>query len=671
MATLPRCLLLPLPLPLAVAVAVAWLLGVSRVAATVNQTCFELPVVILSPVSEPFPTKTCVTPAPPAIDCMKRNVDVNIEVIDHNDAARAHNFTWNCIEGPRTGVHRSTAHFRGQSSLRFKKNQLSVHLKAPAALVDGFPADRAYVLHGPWIDGSLIRNHLAHWLFRATGRYSPRSRHVVMFIRDPDGQLQYHGVYLLLEKITYDSVDRVGLAPLTPACQTDEQLSGGWAWQLNPLNFGVYSPNMVNDQYEVMFGAGERPVLMFPRPNALTPRMRDFFVNTTTGPMPRLFRYLFEGMKRPDELEQHIDLGSFVDYMLHSELSQNTDAYRRSTYFFKDRGQPINAGPVWDFNLAFGLGANKADWLFRPYSMWRRLTCNYKFVALIAKRWRELRASVWSDTALEQFIEQSAAPLRRQFARCVGTKRKGWASNALQCANVKPKVLFNEQIEKVRQAVTQRAHWMDANVAKLYMKIDPAPWNPATDLPQYNCAADGNDAGCLEDPERYINAAEIVMPPIRQPTPQNTTCGVVDAKTLDERDTPSIDPCWLSAGTYITDGSITPFCSGNGFCPPGPGAKCTCIRGKQPPTCGSLNIDVNDMDEGDGDVEEMTLQSDVAMQRWGSATYLALLTGGVLLLLLLVAGQRARNRRRRHHQSMLAEHDELRRAHPTTYGATD
>ncbi|GLE08312.1 hypothetical protein PINS_up019377 [Pythium insidiosum] len=76
---------------------------VLSVAATVNQTCFELPVMILSPVSEPFPTKKCVTPAPPALDCMKRTIDVDIEVIDHNDAAQAHNFTWNCLDGARTG----------------------------------------------------------------------------------------------------------------------------------------------------------------------------------------------------------------------------------------------------------------------------------------------------------------------------------------------------------------------------------------------------------------------------------------------------------------------------------------------------------------------------------------------------------------------------------------
>jgi len=49
-----------------------------------------------------------------------------------------------------------------------------------------------------------------------------------------------------------------------------------------------------------------------------------------------------------------IDIPSFVDFMLISELSANPDAYQFSTYFHKDRNGKLNAGPIWDNNLTFG-----------------------------------------------------------------------------------------------------------------------------------------------------------------------------------------------------------------------------------------------------------------------------------------------------------------------------
>ena len=49
-----------------------------------------------------------------------------------------------------------------------------------------------------------------------------------------------------------------------------------------------------------------------------------------------------------------IDIPSFVDFILLNELAANVDAYQFSTFFHKDRGGKLRAGPVWDFNLTYG-----------------------------------------------------------------------------------------------------------------------------------------------------------------------------------------------------------------------------------------------------------------------------------------------------------------------------
>ncbi len=53
-----------------------------------------------------------------------------------------------------------------------------------------------------------------------------------------------------------------------------------------------------------------------------------------------------------------IDVDSWVDMVLINEFSRDMDSYVRSTYFHKDREAPIVAGPMWDHDLTFGVGAS-------------------------------------------------------------------------------------------------------------------------------------------------------------------------------------------------------------------------------------------------------------------------------------------------------------------------
>ncbi|KAG6968820.1 hypothetical protein JG688_00005628 [Phytophthora aleatoria] len=552
-----------------------WIALCSQVVLALDKTCFELPIVIVSPTKGKLPTETCNQPRLPAPDCMRDPVEANIEVIDNA------NGTLNCLGGNRTAVYPASVHYRGQSSLHFMKHQIGVELNEDGELL-GFPADRTFVLNGPTVDASLMRNHLAHWMFRGTDRYSPRTRLIVVFVRDrldaDDWSPRYRGVYLALEKIAY-TPNRVGLTQLNSACQTEEELSGGWAWQNNPLGYGDYSPNVVLNEATGLFGAGARPILVFPEPKVITQTMRDYFVSPKTGPLPRLYQYLYDNMTHPDGLEDHIDIGSFVDYFLHSELSMNSDAYRRSTYFFKDRSQPINAGPVWDFNLAYGKGGSMTSWLYTIHTFWKRLSCNYKFASLVQQRWVQLRSSTWSDESIKSFIQTSAEPIRRQLKSCVG-----WKSDNLQCANVdakKTKGSYDDEVNDLVNAVLGRAQWMDSSVAGFYKTLDRDLCVAAGELPAYNCAANGDDKGCLANPSSYSNAVE--FPKIRKPMTAKT-CDTSKIPITDVEQ-PSIDPCWLSAGIYMSDGTITPFCSGYGFCPEGPGANCTCKSGHRAPTC--------------------------------------------------------------------------------------
>lgn len=585
-----------------------------------EKTCFELPIVVVSPINDRLPRADCNQRRLPAPDCMKRPVEANVEEIDHavvDDQGNVQRM--NCLDDDRTDVFKSKVHYRGSSSLRFGKHQMTVKMHKEEKFL-GFPSDRSFVLNGPYVDASLMRNHLAHWLFRQTGRYSPRSRHAVLFIRDSrdmsDETPHYKGIYLALEHISYGP-NRVALARLDSTCRPD-QINGGWAWQFNPLRYGVYSPNVLMDDYQNLFGNGERPVLTYPPARSLTQSMRDYFVDPQTGPLPQLYRYLYHNMTDPNALEDHVELGSFVDYFLHTEMSQNQDGYRRSAYFFKDRDQPINAGPVWDFNLAYGIGAypRPEGWIYTPFLFWKRLMCNYKFVGLVAKRWRALRASAWSDATIESFIMKSAAPIKRQLQKC-----RDWRSGNLQCAHLSPEKTgsFDDAVILLTKAVLNRMKWMDENIAAFYRRLDGSICGPGGSLPAYNCASNTSDAGCLQDPEAYIDA--VTFPPLREPYGE-APCEP-QSNSMSAFEKPDIDPCWFSTGFYVTASYLTPFCSGYGECNAGPGAKCRCHAGHHPPTCArndssiTLAIDSFD-DESDARASSTSLLA--TMLQWGFFT---------------------------------------------------
>ncbi|EEY54250.1 uncharacterized protein PITG_07853 [Phytophthora infestans T30-4] len=545
-----------------------------------------MPVVIVSALDRSFPDSTCNQLRYPADDCLKEAVQTRVEVIDNTDGKL------NCINGERTAVfEHSKANYRGQSSLFFAKHQFNLKFPEDTSFL-GMVENKAFVMNGPFLDCTLLRNHLAHWLYRSTGRYSVKTRHAVVYMRTNPTQEkpEYAGIFLLLEKPTYDK-NHVNLASINATCaaRNPKVLNGGWAWSNDPPSYGSYSPNMVIDQYQNEFGMGERPVLAYPSGSSLSQQMRDYFVSTDTGFLPQMYRVLWNNMTAPLELPKHLDLGSFADYLLHTEMSLNVDAYRRSTFFFKDRDQPINAGPVWDLNLAYGNGARRhfKDWIYPQYTYWKRLMCHSQLASLVIQRWKTLRGTnmqkaddpvfgAWRDDAITKFLDASAAPVYRQLSKCRGGD---WRRDVVQCAVVDLETCngtYAERVNEMRDAVLNRARWMDERIEQLYKPLDALTCSGVGNLPKFNCAVDGNDDGCLKNAEEYYNA--VTFPPIRKPY-TGPSCDEI--MTLYQK--PSVDYCWQSAGSYVypqqkvvKDKKLTPFCSGYGSCAQGPGATCNC-----------------------------------------------------------------------------------------------
>jgi len=126
-----------------------------------------------------------------------------------------------------------------------------------------------------------------------------------------------------------------------------------------------------------------------------------------------------------------IDPASFIDHHILVEATKNVDGFRFSTFYYKDRNEPIKMGPLWDWNLSFGNANGKEgwlpqDWLWpqlddQQYTWFRRLFDDPDFAQAYVDRWTELRQSVLTTSNVLVRIEQLASLLdeaqQRNFER--------------------------------------------------------------------------------------------------------------------------------------------------------------------------------------------------------------------------------------------------------------
>lgn len=358
---------------------------------------------------------------------------------------------------------------RGQTSQSlFPKNGYAIETKdangedADVSFLN-FPEEEDWILHGPYSDKTLIRNTLALEMARSMNQYASRTRAVELVING-----QYEGLYIMMEKIKRDE-NRVDIAKLREEDISGDELTGGYVFKLDKGTVDWYS------QFDMVNNPGQRLRFQFVSPNRnnIQPEQAAYiqsYVDSFERAM--IFPEIPFGGKRYDE---YIDVTSFADHFIISELTKNVDAYRISTYMYKDKDSVdplIKAGPVWDFNLAFG-NANYCnsdtdyDWvydehcgIFNPF-WWERLFGDETFVNTVKCRWLELRESVFSDDNLNAMINAAVAEVQpaveRNNARWPVLGNYIWP-NAVVLDS------YEEEVEYLRSFLLNRSYWMDDNI---------------------------------------------------------------------------------------------------------------------------------------------------------------------------------------------------------------
>lgn len=353
-----------------------------------------------------------------------------------------------------------------------------------AASLLGLPKNSVWVLHGPYGDKTLLRNTVAYKISNDIGRYAARTKFVELEING-----EYLGFYVLMEKLKQDN-DRIKIAKLSKNDTTTEKITGGYILKIdktagnddNQTNYS--SDNAFPSRYDTKGRLTKRNITHFlyeyPKPKNISPIQKEYIQN---------YMAEFENALAADNFKDeakgykhYIDIDSFIDFFILTELMQNHDGYRLSTYLQKDRGKKLQMGPIWDFDIAFGSdngfcdGMNNHAWVFQynqycsgdmwlvPF-WWKRLLSDETFKSKLIVRWKTLRQTQLSDNQLDRTIDSFAKQITE--SGMVARNFERWDILHERITPNSTKGSHEKEITRMKSWLKAHAEWMDENIERL------------------------------------------------------------------------------------------------------------------------------------------------------------------------------------------------------------
>jgi len=387
---------------------------------------------------------------------------------------------------------------RGASSMEFPKKSYGFETRLEdgennnVSLL-GLPKENDWILYAPYSDKSLMRNVLSFHIGRLTGEYATRTRWCELII---DGD--YRGIYVLMEKIKRDK-NRVDISKVEAKDTTGIDLTGGYIFSIDRREEGGWlSPYHTQPFYRYRY----------PKYNDIAPQQKAYLENHITQ-----FEGAVDTSSSSEGYASYIDIPSFLNYWIATEIFKHLDNYKFSFFMYKtrdDKGGKIHFGPLWDLNLAYGNFDSYQDpgpegwsyvWAKLPYlrpSWIINLSEDPYIQEQIICRWNELRQDKLRTYKLFNFIDDNAALLEeaqvRNFNKWKILGKYVWPNNFIGQS-------YEEEVNYLKTWLCDRLAWIDDNITdycdvsrtlsegdsfipsgyKLYQNY-PNPFNPTTTI---------------------------------------------------------------------------------------------------------------------------------------------------------------------------------------------
>ena len=377
--------------------------------------------------------------------------------------------------------------YRGATSQSFPKKAYGIEIRDTnnedlSVSLLGLPTEEDWILYAPYSDKSLMRNVLIYDLARKIGGYASRTKFVELTVNK-----DYKGVYVFMEKLKRNE-NRINITKLKSSGNGGEDVTGGYILKIdklagNNLGSGYNNDNSFSSSIKPTGASGNQKIRFlyeYPKAEDITTAQKTYISKYLGDFETALSSTTFTSSATG--YSSYIDVPSFIDFFLLNELSNNVDGYRLSTYLNKDKNGKLKAGPIWDFNLAFGnanyCGGNKTDvWAYKfndrcstdgnlvPF-WWGRLLEDPAYVTKLKARWNELKSGPIAPNALLANVDGYATKLAR--AKVIDKNFTKWPVLGVYVwPNAFIGTTYESETGYLKTWITNRITWMDGAISEL------------------------------------------------------------------------------------------------------------------------------------------------------------------------------------------------------------
>ena len=251
---------------------------------------------------------------------------------------------------------------------RFPKKPFRLKFSEKVSLLDE-PKDKSWLLLANYADKTLLRNELTFYLSRISCLdYTPSSHYVELILNG-----SYQGTYQLTDKLKI-SKNRVNVGDDGFLLEIDDyapQENDARFFRVNHLSqpcVNIKDPNVEYDDENYTYA-------------------KDFVLKAEETLFSEYFKDKDTGWRK------YIDINTFVDYYIITEITKNTDTMWGSSFMNLKRGGKLKMGPVWDYDLAYGnysgipAMADSEGFRVRNNPWYTRLFMDESFVSRVKERY--------------------------------------------------------------------------------------------------------------------------------------------------------------------------------------------------------------------------------------------------------------------------------------------
>lgn len=264
---------------------------------------------------------------------------------------------------------------RGNSTWELDKKPFRLKLSKPVGVYD-IPLTDDFMLVSSR-DYSYLRNYISNEMAKCMGSFTLSCAYIDLYINN-----EYQGVYELWNKLEPETLGITDLEKInksmTDSLSLSEQLTtnnylsdwnntvtGKW-WDYPDSSENVTGGYILESDYSVRyaeeasgFTLENGGYIVSKSPKYLSPKQYEYISEYMKTCETVLFEGL--GMEHYDTISKYINVESFMTKYLVEEISKNVECSSTSQYFYKDMDGVLYAGPVWDYDSAYGTQAIQMD----------------------------------------------------------------------------------------------------------------------------------------------------------------------------------------------------------------------------------------------------------------------------------------------------------------------